>query len=339
MKDNLNLISKEDSIFLAGHKGMAGKSILKALSKNDYKNILLLDRKELDLTNQNDVSDWFKKTKPKIVILAAAKVGGIEANKNNPTEFLLENIKIQNNVIENAWKNSSKRLLFLGSSCIYPKLATQPIVEEALLSSYLEPTNESYALAKILGIRLCTSLRKQYGFDAISLMPTNLYGPGDNYHPKNSHVLPSLIRKFHYAKTHKMKTVTCWGDGSPFREFMHVDDLGNATLFALEKWNPDNTENSPKYKNGEIITFLNVGTGKDITIKSLSEKIAELIGFQGEIVWDKTMPNGTPRKLLNSDRLRNLGWSPKVPLDVGLKETINSYSKLFSENSLRGVNF
>jgi len=337
MINSKKLISKEDSIFLAGHRGMAGQSILKALKNNGYKNILLMKRKELDLTNEKDVSEWFQKLKPRVVILAAAKVGGIEANNNNPTEFLLENIKIQNNVIENSWKNNTKRLLFLGSSCIYPKLASQPIFEEELLSNYLEPTNESYALAKILGIRLCTSLRKQYGFDAISLMPTNLYGPGDNYHPKNSHVLPSLIRKFHNAKINKISEVSCWGNGSAFREFMHVDDLGEASLFALEKWDPNN-KNSPKYENGEPLTFLNVGTGKDITIKDLAEKIASILNYKGSIFWDKSKPNGTPRKLLNSDRLKSLGWSPKISLKEGLKETINSYQELLASKNLRGIN-
>ena len=338
MKNGFKLISKEDSIFLAGHRGMAGKSIYKALKNNGYKNIIFVNRKELDLTVESDVSEWFKQKKPKIVILAAAKVGGIEANNKNPTEFLLENIKIQNNVIESSWKNNCKRLLFLGSSCIYPKLAEQPIIEESLLSGYLEPTNESYALAKILGIRLCTSLRYQYGFDAISLMPTNLYGPGDNYNPQNSHVLPSLIRKFFNAKINNLKNVTCWGDGSPYREFMHVDDLGDASLFALEHWDPDNTEISPKYKNGNPITFLNVGTGKDITIKSLSEKISKEIDFKGEIIWDKSKPNGTPRKLLNSKRLNDLGWYPKITLEEGIRETVKSYSELYKTNNLRGIN-
>ncbi len=337
MINSKKLISKEDSIFLAGHRGMAGQSILKALKSNGYKNILLMNRKELDLTNEKDVSEWFKKLRPRIVILAAAKVGGIEANNNNPTEFLLENIKIQNNVIENSWKNNAKRLLFLGSSCIYPKLASQPIFEEELLSNYLEPTNESYALAKILGIRLCTSLRKQYGFDSISLMPTNLYGPGDNYHPKNSHVLPSLIRKFHNAKINNLPEVTCWGDGSAFREFMHVDDLGNASLFALENWDPSKS-NSPKYANGEPLTFLNVGTGKDITIKDLADKISTILNYQGNIFWDKSKPNGTPRKLLNSDRLNSLGWAPNISLEEGLKETIISYKELAAKNNLRGIN-
>ena len=337
MLNKPKLISKEDTIFLAGHRGMAGQSILKALKNNGYKNILLMSREELDLTREKDVSDWFQRIKPRIVILAAAKVGGIEANNNNPTEFLLENIKIQNNVIENSWKNNAKRLLFLGSSCIYPKLASQPISEEELLSNYLEPTNESYALAKILGIRFCNALRKQYGVDAISLMPTNLYGPGDNYHPKNSNVLHSLIRKFHNAIINKTSKVECWGDGSAFREFMHVDDLGNASLFALENWDP-NHKKSPKYVNGDPITFLNVGTGRDITIRSLAEKISSILDFKGDIVWDTSKPNGTPRKLLNSDRLKSLGWSPNITLDEGLKSTINCYKELAVQNKLRGIN-
>ena len=243
----MTLISKESKIFVAGHNGMVGKSILRNLKRNNYNDILKVDRKELDLTDSLSVKNWFHNNKPEVVILAAAKVGGIYANSNFQTEFILENLKIQNNIIENSWKNGVKRFLFLGSSCIYPKLAKQPIDEEQLLTGELEQTNQSYAIAKISGIKLCEALRKQYDFDAICLMPTNLYGQGDNYHPLNSHVLPALIRRIYEAKLANYKSIKCWGTGTPMREFLHVDDLGAACLFALEKWDPDHFE-APKKK-------------------------------------------------------------------------------------------
>ena len=264
--------------------------------------------------------------------MAAAKVGGIEANNNDPTGFLLENLKIQNNVIESAWKIKSKRLLFLGSSCIYPKFAKQPINEEELLRSPLEPTNESYALAKIAGLRLCKSLRNQYGFDAISLMPTNLYGPGDNYDLQSGHVLPVLIRKFYEAKENQSKEVVCWGTGSPYREFLHVDDLGKACLFALENWDPKSIY-SPRDSFNEPLTYLNVGTGKDMTIKELALLIAEIVGFEGKIIWDESKPNGTPRKQLDITRIKSMGWTPKISLRDGLASTISIYKELNKKNN------
>ena len=325
-RNNMKLINKTDRIFVAGHNGMVGKSILRTLNRNGYGNILTVERKKLDLANEREVLDWFKLNKPDIVILAAAKVGGIYANNKYQTEFLLENLKIQNNVISQSWQNEVKRFLFLGSSCIYPKYAKQPIEEEDLLSGSLEQTNQSYAIAKIAGIKLCEALRTQYKFDAISLMPTNLYGPGDNYHPLNSHVLPALIRKFYNAKVKKLKSVQCWGTGSPMREFLHVDDLGEACLFVLEKWDPDN-QNSPRDLNGNPHFFLNVGTGSDISIKELTEIIANQVKFDGEIKWDISKPDGTPKKLLNINKIQTLGWNPKISLVDGIQDTIEDYKK------------
>jgi len=322
----MNLISKESKIFVAGHNGMVGKSILRSLMRNNYNNILKVDRKELDLTDSVSVKNWFHNNKPEVVILAAAKVGGIYANSNFQTEFILENLKIQNNIIENSWKNGVNRFLFLGSSCIYPKLAKQPIDEEQLLTGELEQTNQSYAIAKISGIKLCEALRKQYNFDAICLMPTNLYGQGDNYHPLNSHVLPALIRRIYEAKLSNYKSIKCWGTGTPLREFLHVDDLGAACLFALEKWNPDHLK-SPKKNNGEPLLFLNVGTGKDISIKKLTELISKSINFDGIVEWDTSKPDGTPRKLLNVENIKKLGWEPKITLENGIDLTIQDYIK------------
>ena len=308
------LINKEDRFFVAGHRGMAGSAICRALRRSGYENLLMASRDELDLLDLQAVQHWFAENKPDVVILAAAKVGGIHANETYPADFLLENLKIQTNVIETAWKSGVKRLLFLGSSCIYPKFAEQPIKEESLLKSPLEPTNEWYAIAKIAGIKLCESLRKQYGFDAISLMPTNLYGPGDNYHPENSHVLPALIRRFYEAKLSSAQTVTCWGTGSPMREFLHVDDLGEACVFVLEKWRPDQLE----------IQHLNLGTGIDITIRELTELISREIGYEGQILWDHSKPDGTPKKQLDVSRLTQLGWTSKIGLSQGIADTINS---------------
>ncbi len=331
------LISKSERIFIAGSRGMVGQAIVKALKKSgygekEYGGILLTpSRKELNLLNRDDVEKWFAINNPTIVVLAAAKVGGIFANDSKPTEFLLENLKIQLNVIELAWKYGVKRLLFLGSSCIYPKFAEQPIKEESLLSGMLEPTNQWYAIAKIAGIKLCEALRKQNKFDAICLMPTNLYGPGDNYHPENSHVMASLIRKFCFASKNSLPSVTCWGTGTPLREFMHVDDLAKASIFALERWNPD-AKNAPLDNNGNPLLFLNVGTGKDLSIKDLAEKIAEITKFKGQIIWDKSKPDGTPRKLLNIDRLKILGWKNTIDLSKGIKNAISDFEmKQFSK--------
>ena len=325
-------ISFEDRIFIAGATGMAGGSIYRSLLKKGYGNnknggeILTPSRSNLDLLDKNAVNNWITNNKPNIVIIASAKVGGILANSTMPTEFLLENLKIQNNLIEASWKNEVKRLLFLGSSCIYPKYTSQPIQEESLLTGPLEPSNESYAIAKIAGIKLCQALRNQYNFDAISLMPTNLYGAGDNYHPNNSHVIAAFIRKFYEASQKSKESVTCWGTGSPRREFLHVNDLGDAVVFTLENWFPC-SESGPKDKNGNPLSILNVGTGKDITIKQLAFKIANLVGFKGEILWDKSKPDGTPRKLLNIEKISSLGWEPKISLKCGLKLAIDSYKK------------
>ncbi len=325
-------INPNERIFIAGSSGMAGKAIYNSLKKNGYGlkenngEILTTRRKELDLEDINAVLDWFKEKNPTVVILAAAKVGGILANSSYPAEFILKNLKIQTNVIETAFKFGVKRFLFLGSSCIYPKLCPQPIREEYLLKGGLENTNESYAIAKIAGIKLCQALRNQYGFDAISLMPTNLYGPNDNYHNENSHVMASLVKRFYLAKKNNKKSVTCWGTGRPLREFMHVSDLGESVVFALERWDPSNT-NSPRDEEGKPLTFLNVGTGKDISIYDLAKKIAKIINYTGEIIWDKTKPDGTPRKLLNIEKISSLGWKSKINIDEGIKNTINSFKK------------
>jgi GDP-L-fucose synthase len=252
-------------------------------------------------------------------------VGGIYANNTYPADFLLDNLKIQTNVIEGAWKAGVRRLLFLGSSCIYPKFAEQPIKEDALLTGSLEPTNEWYAIAKITGIKLCESLRRQYSFDAISLMPTNLYGPGDNYHPTNSHVLPALIRRFHEAVRADASSVTCWGTGSPLREFLHVDDLGEACVFALEHWSP---------MPGEL-THLNVGTGMDLSIRELADAVATTLGYEGEIIWDVSKPDGTPKKQLDVSRLAELGWSARIPLAQGLANTVALFREQLSQNQVR----
>ncbi len=328
------MINLSDSFFVAGHNGMVGKSIVRSLVRNGYENILCESRNSLDLTNSENVESWFKKNKPDVVIIAAAKVGGINANNIYPSEFILENLKIQNNIIESAWKNGSKRLLFLGSSCIYPKLSNQPIREEYLLDGDLEPTNEYYAIAKIAGIKLCQALRKQYGFDAISIMPTNLYGPGDNYNLENSHVLPALIRKFYFATLENKSEVICWGTGKPLREFLHVDDLGDATLHVLKNFNPESTEFSQDL-NFNGLNYLNVGTGKDIEIRKLAEIIAFHTGFKGEIIWDTTKPDGTPKKQLDISRIQKLGWSPKIDLEQGIKDTLDHFIESYNNGQIR----
>ena len=319
------LITQNDRIFVAGHRGMAGSAICRSLNKAGYTRLLTPDRSELDLQDGAAVNNWFSAHNPTVVVLAAAKVGGIQANNLYPASFLLENLKIQNNVIETAWRSGVRRLLFLGSSCIYPKFAQQPIREEALLSGALEPTNESYALAKICGLKLCHSLRKQYGFDAISLMPTNLYGPGDNYHPENSHVLPAFIRRFHDAEKRCDDSVTCWGTGSSLREFLHVDDLGDASVFVLENWKPASND----------LQFLNVGTGVDISIRELSEAVAKATGFKGKILWDASKPDGTPKKQLDVSRLAELGWRAKIPLTEGLERTVSLFRNDLQHNLVR----
>ena len=322
-------IDLSEKIFLAGSTGMVGNAIKKKLVKDGYGSkendgsILCPTRKELDLLNFESVNFWMKENKPTVVILAAAKVGGILANSTYPAEFILNNLKIQTNLIESSWLFGVKRFLFLGSSCIYPKYAKQPIEEDDLLSGELEETNQWYAIAKIAGLKLCESLRNQYGFDGISLMPTNLYGPNDNYHPNNSHVMPALIQKFMNAKSKNKSSVTCWGSGSVLREFLYVDDLADAAIFCLENWDPFE-KNSPKNRHGKPLNHLNVGTGKDITIKDLANKIAKIVNYEGEILWDTSKPDGTPRKLLNIEKINKLGWTCKTTLDEGIKNTIAS---------------
>ena len=330
----MKLINQKEKIFIAGATGMVGNAIKIKLHDSGYKNLITPSRKDLDLTNSRLVFDWFKKNKPDIVIIAAAKVGGIYANDTFPVDFLLDNLKIQNNIIEAAWKNDVRRLLFLGSSCIYPKNSSQPIKEEELLKSSLEKTNEWYALAKISGIKLCQALRKQYAFDAISLMPTNLYGKGDNYHESNSHVLPALLDRFHFHKIEKKQSIKCWGSGNPRREFMHVDDLAEASIFALENWDPNN-KNAPLDESNEPLNWLNVGTGRDITIKNLAEMVAKVTSYDGEIIWDIKKPDGPKQKLLDVSRLKSLGWESKIELENGLKITYEQYKKELKDNSIR----
>ena len=319
------LITPADRIFVAGHRGMAGSAICRALERAGYHQLLTASRSELDLLDGSAVEAWFAEHHPTVVVLAAAKVGGIQANSSYPADFLLENLKIQTHVIETAWRSGVRRLLFLGSSCIYPKFAEQPIKEEALLTGTLEPTNEWYAIAKIAGVKLCEALRKQHGFDAISLMPTNLYGPGDYYHPTNSHVLPALIRRFHEATEANAPIVTCWGTGSPLREFLHVDDLGEACVFALEHWSP-----AP----GEL-SYLNVGTGVDLSIRELAEAVATATGYQGAIEWDSTKPDGTPKKQLDVCRMAEMGWSARISVEEGLTSTVMQFRKELAQHLVR----
>jgi GDP-L-fucose synthase len=325
------LITPADRIFVAGHRGMAGSAICRALQRAGYGNpafggaLLTATRAELDLLDGAAVQRWFGEHQPSVVVLAAGKVGGIHANNSYPADFLLDNLKIQTHVIETAWRAGVRRLLFLGSSCIYSKFAEQPIREEALLSGPLEPTNEWYAIAKIAGIKLCQALRLQHSFDAISLMPTNLYGPGDNYHPENSHVLPALIRRFHEAAAAQAPSVTCWGTGRPLREFLHVDDLGEACVFALEHWQPA----------ADALPFLNVGTGIDLSIRELAEGVAAATGFAGRIHWDPTKPDGTPKKQLDVSRLAALGWCARIPLAEGLASTVADFREQLSLQLVR----
>uniref|UniRef100_UPI0040489BBF GDP-L-fucose synthase family protein n=1 Tax=Cyanobium sp. TaxID=2164130 RepID=UPI0040489BBF len=327
--DSEKLISPADRIYVAGHRGMAGSAICRSLVSKGYGEagggaLLTATRSELDLLDPVAVSEWFVVNKPDVVILAAAKVGGIHANATYPADFLLDNLKIQNHVIETAWRCGVRRLLFLGSSCIYPKFAEQPITEEALLTGSLEPTNEWYAIAKIAGIKLCEALRQQHGFDAISLMPTNLYGPGDNYHPINSHVMAALIRRFHEAKESNDASVTCWGTGTPRREFLHVDDLGEACVFALENWRPGLDE----------LQYLNVGMGIDLSIKELAVLVAKTVGYAGDIQWDSSKPDGTPRKQLDVSKLGAMGWCAEIPLAEGLEKTYAAFKETLASTPL-----
>ena len=323
------LINHEDKIFVAGHNGMVGKAVCRSLKKYGYQNIITCDRSDLDLTNSKAVDEFLNQNKPNVVVLAAAKVGGIYANNKYPGEFILENLMIQTNVIKSSWNLNVKRLLFLGSSCIYPKFCEQPMKEQYLLSGNLEKTNEYYAIAKIAGLKLCEGLNIQHGFDAITLMPTNLYGTGDNYDLETSHVLPALVRKFCDAKENHLDKVICWGDGSPMREFLHCDDLADACVFTLENLNFNRINQILDLEENKI-SHINIGTGLDLTIKNLAELIANKVGFEGEIVWDLTKPNGTPQKKLDVSLIKKLGWEHRISLEDGLKLTIKEYMDTIS---------
>ena len=298
-------MEKNSKIYVAGHRGMVGSAIVRELQRQGYTNIITRTHAELDLTRQEQVEAFFAQERPEYVFLAAAKVGGIIANQSALADFMYENMMLEMNVIHAAWKNGCKKLEFLGSSCIYPRLAPQPMKEDCLLTSALEPTNEAYALAKISGLKYCEYLNRQYGTDFISLMPTNLYGPNDNYHPTHSHVLPALIRRFHEAKEQGLKEVTCWGDGSPLREFLYVDDLANLCVFLMENYSGNET--------------VNAGSGKEITIKGLTELVAKVVGFEGTILWDTSKPNGTPRKLLDVSKSAAMGWTAQTSLEDGIR--------------------
>lgn len=304
-------IDKSAKIFVAGHRGLVGSAVVRKLQSLGYLNLLLRTHSELDLTVQSAVDAFFAAEKPDYVILAAAKVGGIHANNTYPADFITINLQIQTNVVTSSYSHGVKKLLFLGSSCIYPKFAPQPIPESALLTGPLEPTNEWYAIAKIAGIKMCQAYRLQFNFDAISGMPTNLYGPHDNFHPENSHVLPALMRRFHQAKVGGDERVVVWGSGNPLREFLHVDDLADAVVFLLQNYSG--------------LEHVNVGSGKEVTIKELAELVKEVVGFKGELVWDSSKPDGTPRKLMDSSMLHSLGWQPKISLRDGLVDTYKWY--------------
>jgi GDP-L-fucose synthase len=313
----------QDKIYIAGHNGLVGSAIHRTLKAQGYTNLITRERKEPDLLDQHQVADFFQKEKPDYVFLAAARVGGIMANKNYPADFIYQNLQIQNNIIHNAYLSNVGKLLFLGSSCIYPKYADQPIKEDSLLTGELEPTNEPYAIAKIAGIKMCQSYNRQHGTEFISAMPTNLYGPGDNFDPETSHVLPALIRKFHEAKENGQEKVTLWGTGSPKREFLYVDDLADACVFLMNNYNPFRQAQDEKDEP------INVGTGQDISIKELAEMIKEITGFQGEIEWDTSKPDGTPRKLLDVGRLHNLGWQHQTELEDGIRKAYEWYLNNF----------
>lgn len=313
------VMDKDSKIYVAGHRGLVGSAIVRNLEKNGYINLILRTSKELNLTNQAAVNAFFEQEKPEYVFLAAARVGGIHANDTYPADFIRDNLQIETNVIDAAYRNNANKLLFLGSSCIYPKFAPQPMREEYLLTGELEPTNEWYAIAKIAGIKMCQAYRRQYGFNAISLMPTNLYGPGDNFNLENSHVMPALIRRFHEAKENNLPEVVIWGTGKPKREFLHVDDLADASVYLMNNYDEEQ--------------FINVGVGEDITIKELAEIIKEVVGFEGGLSFDTSKPDGTPRKLLDITKLVSLGWSANKSLIVGVEETYNWF--LDNNNSIK----
>ena len=306
-------MKKNSKIFVAGHNGLVGSAIVRKLNSEGYTNLVLRSKSELDLRDQRAVKNFFSTEMPEYVFLAAAKVGGINWNWTNPGEFIYDNLQIQTNVIDAAYRNKCKKLLFLGSACIYPKVTPQPIKEEYLLTAPLEPTNEGYALAKITGLRMCEYYRRQYGFNAISLMPANLYGPNDNFIPEHGHVIPGIITKLYNAMQNGDKTIECWGDGTPTREFLYVDDLADACFWTMQNY--DKAE------------FINVGSDEELTIKDLAERLKAAMGFKGKIVWNKDKPNGTPRRKMDNSKLKELGWSAKVNFDEGLKRTIEWYKK------------
>ncbi|HSZ32319.1 MAG TPA: GDP-L-fucose synthase [Puia sp.] len=313
-----NFMNKKDKIYIAGHRGMVGSAIKNKLEQEGFDNLIYRTSKELDLRNQTEVNSFFDKEKPDYVFLAAAKVGGILANDTFRADFIYENLMIETNIIHASWKSGVKKLMFLGSSCIYPKMAQQPLKEEYLLTGLLEQTNEPYAIAKIAGIKICDAYRAQYGCNFISVMPTNLYGPNDNYDLKNSHVLPALIRKFHEAKMANEPFVTIWGTGEPMREFLYVSDLAEACLFLMENYNEDGP--------------INVGTGKELSILELSKLIAVITGFKGEIIKDISKPDGTPRKVLDVSKIKRLGWTAKIHLEEGIRMVYGEYQKTMTDN-------
>jgi GDP-L-fucose synthase len=308
---------KSSKIFIAGHNGLVGSALVHKLQNSGFNNLILRSRSNLDLTNQLAVERFFVKEKPEYVFLAAAKVGGIHANSTYPAEFIFSNLQVQMNVINESYRSGVKKLLFLGSSCIYPKYAPQPMREDALLSGYLEPTNEAYAIAKIAGIIMCRSYNRQYGTDFISVMPTNLYGPNDNYHPKNSHVLPALIRRFHEAKVNNHPKVVIWGTGNPTREFLYSDDLADACIFLMEK-----------HTGNDIV---NIGSGIEVTIRDLAHHVQEAVGYKGKIEFDVTQPDGTPKKLLDCSKLHKMGWRHKIELDEGIKLAYKDFVKMLGD--------
>ncbi len=312
----------DDKIYIAGHRGLVGSAIVRQLESRGFTNLLMRKHKELDLTNQADVQNFFTQENPDYVILAAAKVGGIHANNTYPADFIYQNMMIEANVINSAYENKVKRLLFLGSTCIYPKAVEQPMREDALLTDVLEPTNEPYALAKIAGIKLCESYNRQHGTDFRSVMPTNLYGINDNFHPENSHVIPALMRRFHEAKLNNDPEVVVWGTGNAMRDFLYVDDMAEASLFVLEL-----DEQMYKANTHPMLSHINVGTGKDITIRKIAEIMKQVVGYEGKLVFDTTKPDGSPRKLIDVKRLENMGWNYSTDLVMGLKKTYKYYLK------------
>ncbi len=313
-------MQSNSKIYVAGHRGMVGSAIVRELQRQGYTNIITRTHAELDLTRQEAVEKFFAEERPEYVFLAAAKVGGIVANQSALADFMYDNMILEMNVIHAAWKNGCKKLEFLGSSCIYPRMAPQPMPESCLLTSELEKTNEAYALAKISGLKYCEFLNRQYDTDYISVMPTNLYGPNDNYHPEHSHVLPALIRRFHEAKVEGKESVTCWGDGSPLREFLYVDDLANLCVFLMNNYSGrSESDNKHGQRSPDYMATVNAGTGKELTIKALTELVAKVVGYTGRIEWDTTRPNGTPRKLLDVSKATKLGWIYKTELEDGIR--------------------